>query len=87
MEKILITFLLNFQYQACKHLLLIFHATNLTYVMYSLSFHGFNLFDPKGKGMVANASHDIASNNTQGISLIGASEGYGSGVDHASPDM
>jgi len=52
--------------------------------MYCLPFHGFNFFDPKGKGMVANASHDI---ETQGVKLIGASGGYESGVDHASSDI
>jgi len=50
--------------------------------MYCFSFHGFNLFDPKGKGMVGNACHDV---ETQGANHIGPSGGYGSGVDHASP--
>ena len=52
--------------------------------MYCFSFHGFILFDPKGNGMVANASHYV---ETEGVNLIGASGGYGSGVDHASPNI
>lgn len=40
------------------------------------------------KGMVANASQDIATKKSQGVNLIGVSGiGYGSGVDHTSPDI
>lgn len=38
--------------------------------------------------MVANASQDIATKKSQGVNLIGLSGiGYGSGVDHTSPDI